>query len=133
MPKICTLSECPCRRTSFNFVSCFEPFLSKFPNDFTNKCWWIQPDEITGLAINYQNVDELHQIGAFPKLYTLSLSRNKLTHIEEGVFQSNEGLRFLAIAENDLTSIESGAFDPLINANAIHLSDNPNLKNITTQ
>ena len=132
--KICTLSGCPCRQTIPNFISCSKPFLNNFPNEFTNECGARYPaGNIEHLALDFQDVDQLNQFGVFSRLYSLSLSNNKLTHISREVFQDNKDLRFLAVAQNDLSSIEAGAFDPLINAKTIHLSDNPNLKSITTQ
>ena len=128
-----TFSGCPCHQTSFGFVSCTDPFLRKFPNDFTDQCALYPTDRIYGLAIDFQDVDQLNPVEGFQSLSTLSISNNRLTHIRKGIFEDNQDLRFLALAQNNLRSIEPGTLDPLINAKTIHLSDNPNLKDITTQ
>ena len=134
MNKICTISGCPCRRTLFNFISCSEAFLTEFPNQFNDQCGTCYPpNNIEHLALDFQDVEELNEVGVFQKLSSLSLSNNKLRHIDKEVFRDNQDLRFLALAQNDLNSIEAGALDPLIFAKTIHLSDNPNLKNITTK
>ena len=127
---------CPCRRTIFDHVSCYDTFLTSFPGDFTDGCGIRhRPEEIKGLDVEYQDIRELkaNSLIAFSNLRALSLSNNYLEDVPDKAFENLKELRYLTLSSNNISSTEPGAFDALINAIKIGLRGNPYLKHIITR
>ena len=126
---------CPCRRTIFDHVSCYDTFLTSFPGDFTDGCGIRHPpEEIKGLDVEYQDIRELkaNSLSGFSNLRTLSLSNNYLVDVPKA-FENLKELRHLTLSSNNISSTDPGAFDALINAKKISLRGNPYLKFIITR
>ena len=128
------LGECPCRKTTFEHVTCIEPFLRHWPEDFDGCQRQYHPNDIFGLSIDYQEIAELKEdsFRDFTSLATLSLAKNRLETINSAFIHLTKLIE-LVLTDNNVTSVYPGAFDALVSAKKISLSGNKKLTNIKTR
>ncbi|XP_037388904.1 slit homolog 1a isoform X1 [Pygocentrus nattereri] len=111
---------CPAKcRCESNVVDCSNLRLTKVPEHI--------PASTTELRLNNNEITSLEATGAFKTLTQLkkiNLSNNKITEIEDGVFEGASSVNELHLTANQLDSVRSGMFKGLEGLRMLMLRNN---------
>ena len=86
------------------------------------------------LDLSYNNIVSSPDLAfhghVLPKLQTLLLSHNRLSHLGEGMFRGLDKLKLLDLARNPIAVLEPGVFSDLSQLTALHLNSTDVLRNV---